>query len=255
MPEERLCVERKVPNSEKEKELLLIGTVHRDPDGVVKLRRLLARERPAAVAVEVSPYALSYRRRNGRRLRRRLMKRVKRLAEVLEVSWRRWGQIHAIQTQLRVPFEYRVAQKYCRDTGARLSCLDSSLWSKRWIHDQWQQLLKRENVAALLEQLPQDLGDEVQRGYQLAARLLRNREQFLLSVFARAWSNDSSWQQRETKMAGLLQQFYARMRKGRLAYVGGWQHLLGPNAGGTLYERIEHLQPRRVLLEAGTDRE
>ncbi len=235
----------------RSKELILIGTVHRDPGGVVKLRRLLARERPAAVAVEVSPYALSYRLRNGRLLRRRLMQRVKRLAEDLDVSWRRWGQIRAIQAQLQVPFEYRTAQKYCRDTGATLACIDSSRWSKRWIHDQWQQLLKRENLRSLLQQLPEDLGDEVGRGYQLAARLLGDGGQFLVSTVARAWSVDSLWQQREREMALVLEQFYGGMQKGRLAYVGGWQHLLGPNAGGTLFERLGHLQPRRVLLHNG----
>jgi hypothetical protein len=181
------------------------------------------------------------------------MRTVKSLAKALEVPRRCWGQIEAIRAQFQAPFEYRGAQKYCRDTGATLSCIDSSLWSKRWIHDQWQHLLKRENVAAILEQIPENLGEEVERGYQLAARLLSDRGQILISAFARAWSGDSLWRQREAEMALVLRQLFGRLRQGRLAYVGGWQHLLGPNAGGTLYERLEHLQPRRVLLGQETD--
>lgn len=233
------------------KELLLIGTVHRDPEGLTKLSRLLAEEHPVAVAVEVSPYGLFYRHKNGRRLHRQLMRRLKRLANELRVCWRRWGQIDAIQTQLRAPFEYRTAQNYCRDTGAMLFCIDSSDWSKRWIHDQWRHLLSRENLRELLKQLPEDLRDEVGRDYKMATLLLEPGDRSLISGFARRWADDTSWQQREAGLAQELERLYLKVQKGRLAYAGGWQHLLGPHAGGTLYERLEHLQPRRVLLNNG----
>ena len=189
------------------KELLLIGTVHRDPDGAAKLRKLLAEKRPAAVAIEVSPYGLSYRRRNGSRLLRRLMKTVKRLAEDLQVSWQRWGH---------------------------------------WCH-----LLSRENLEIILAEPPQDQKQEVSRAYKMAALLLRSREEPFVPAFAQTWSTDLHWQQRENDLARALEGFYTTVEKGRLAYVGGWQHLLGPNAGGTLYECLEHLQPRRVLLDEG----
>ena len=241
-------MEGKVINQGKQRELVLIGTVHGDPDGAVRLRRLLAGENPAVVAVEVSPYGLFYRRRNGRRLRRQLMRKVRRLAEVMQVSWWGWGQIHAIRAQLAVPFEYRSALAYCRETGASLSCLDSSHWSKPWISTQWQKLLSRDNLKSLLEQLPENLGQEVQKGYALGASLLSDGGQFLVPAFARAWSADPRWQQRESELAWKLQRIYNRFPSGRLAYVGGWQHLLGPNAGGTVYERVGHLQPRRILL-------
>jgi hypothetical protein len=235
----------------QEKELLLIGTVHRDPDGAAKLRKLLAEKRPVAVAIEVSPYGLFYRRRNGRRLLRRLMKTVKRLAEDLQVSWQSWGQIHAIRAQIQLPFEYRTALSYCRDTGAALSCIDSSTWSKRWIDDHWCHLLSRENLEILLAECPQDQKQEVGRGYRMAALLLRSREEPFISAVAQSWSADLHWQQRENDLAQTLEELYATVAKGRLVYVGGWQHMLGPNAGGTLYERLEHLQPRRVLLDGG----
>jgi len=235
----------------QDKELILIGTVHRDPEGSAKLSSLLSKECPAAVAVEVSPYGLFYRRKNGRRLHRQLMRRVKRLANELRVSWRRWGQIDAIQTQLRAPFEYRTAQNYCRDHGAMLFCIDSSHWSKRWIHDQWQHLLSSKNLKALLKQLPEDLRDEVGRDYKMATLLLGPGDRSLVSAFVRTWTEDPSWQQREAELAQELERLYLGVQKGRLAYAGGWQHLLGPHAGGTLYERLEHLQPRRVLLDEG----
>ena len=241
-------MEGRVAKTGNDKELILIGTVHRDPDGAARLRRLLAREGPAAVAVEVSPYGLYYRIRNGRRLRRRLMRKVRRAAEAMKVSWCEWGQIHAIRAQLAVPFEYRSGLTYCRERGAALSCLDSSHWSKTWIDTQWQQLLSPDNLISLLQQIPENLRQEVRKGYQLAASLLNAEEQFPVSAFVRSWSADPRWQQREAELTRGLQRLYRQLPRGRLTYVGGWQHLLGPNAGGTLYERLAHLKPRRILL-------
>jgi hypothetical protein len=230
------------------KELLLIGTVHRDPEGALKLRRILTKERPIAVAVEVSPYALLYRRRNGRRLRRRLIREVSRCAQTLGVSWRCWGQIRAIKAQLLEPYEYREALRYCRDTGAALSCLDFSKWSKRIIHNQWQELLSRDNLVALLEQTPKNIADEVQRSYRLALRLLSHQGQDLVRVFTESWITDPNWERREAELTSGLQRLYGRLQEGRLAYVGGWHHLLRPSGIGTLFERLEHLRPRRLLL-------
>ena len=238
----------------QDKELILIGTVHRDPRGAEKLRKILTKARPMTVAVEVSPYGIFYRRRNGRRLLRRLMRTVKPLSEDLQVFWQGWGQIHAIRTQIQLPFEYRISLNYCRDTGATLSCVDSSTWSKRWIDSHWDHLLSRENLEALLAESPKDQKQEVSRDYKMAALLLRSQEEPLVPVFAKTWSANLHWQQREADLARLLEGLYDRVDTGRLAYVGGWQHLLGPNAGGTLYERLVHLQPRRVLLDEGTDR-
>ena len=235
-----------------DKELLLIGTVHRDPDGAAKLRKLLVEERPVALAVEVSPYGLFYRKKNCRPLLRRLMRRVRRLAHDLKVTWRDWGQIEAMRLQLQIPFEYRMAQRYCRDTGATISCIDSSLWSKSWINNHWQQLLSSENLKRLLENSPANLAEEVVREYKVAALLFNSLEGSLAAAYIQPWSIDHRWQKREMGLAKMVEKTYTRVRGGRVAYVGGWEHLLGPRAGGTLYERIEHLQPRRVLLNDGT---
>ena len=237
-----------VINRGKDKELLLIGTVHRDPEGAARLRRLLAREGPVVVAVEVSPFGLYYRHRFGRLLRRRLRRRLRRATAESGVSWDTWGQIQAVLAQLLVPFEYRAALQHSRDTGAALSCLDSSSWSKRWIHYHWQQLLSDENVAALLEQSPLNFSEEIRNRYQLAARLLDDRGGVAASAFVGALIGDSDWQEREAELADKLQRMHGGLRKGRLVYVGGWEHLLNTSSAGTLYDRLKHLQPRRALL-------
>jgi len=174
------------------------------------------------------------------------------LARKLDVSWRDWGQINAIEIQLAVPFEYRMAQNYCRDTGAAIACIDSSLWSKGWIDEQWQRLLSSENLKVLLKCSPETLTEEVEREYRVAAHLLKEQEQSQASAYTQAWSGDPLWQQREMELAQALEETYARVQEGRVAYVGGWQHLLRPSTGDTLYAQVEHLQPRRILLNDGT---
>jgi hypothetical protein len=233
------------------KELVLVGTNHRDPDGTTKLVRLLTRESPSIVAVEVSPYGLYYRHRNGRSLERRFKGAVGHLSERLGVSWRRWGQLLAIHSQLKMPFEYRSALRYCRDTGGSLVCLDESSWSKRWIHEHWQQLLSRENVAVLLRQEPENLLQGVKGDYSLAERLVHCEKPELVSAFVREWLVDQDWEKREARLATKLVRLYGQLGEGRLVYVGGWQHLLSPTGVDTLYDRVRHLKPRRLLLHDG----
>jgi len=235
-----------------QRELILVGTVHRDPEGFGKLAGLLARERPTAVAVEVSPYGLLFRCREGRRLRRRLERRLRRWAKARGDAWQSWGQLLAIDRQLALPFEYRAALRYCRDTGVPLSPIDLSSWSREAIQNQWPQMVSPENLSLLSAEPPEPLHLVVQRDYEMAARFLRERAQPLVPAFLRFRTGDPAWEEREAVLAARVAKLFGEMQVGRLVYVGGWQHLVGSRGCGTLYERLEHLTPRRVLLGGGT---
>jgi hypothetical protein len=226
------------------KELVLVGTVHRDPDGFKKLAGVLARERPAGVAVELSPYGLRFRCREGRRLRLRL----RRWAKARGCPWQRWGQLHAIDLQLALPFEYRAALRYCRDTGALLSLIDLSSWSQEVIQTQWPQMLSPENLSLISAQPPEALRPVVRRDYEMAARLLSQPAQSPGPAFLGSSAEDPAWKERESVLAGRVADLFGAVQIGRLVYVGGWQHLVGSKGCGTLCERLEHLRPRRVLL-------
>lgn len=232
----------------RERELILIGTVHGDPDGMVPLLRLLRHESPAHVAVEVSPYGLSFRQRNGRRLLRRLARRLRRVVSASGSPVKRWGQVQAISAQIRFPFEYRASLRYCRDAGAILSCLDLSSLSKHLIQGGWEELIDRKNIENLCQENPESLQERTTRAYALAARLLKEKEEARLFVSIRGWQKDVAWQRREALLATGLERRWTAMETGSLAYVGGWQHLLCAAESGTLFERLAYLQPRRLLL-------
>jgi hypothetical protein len=230
------------------KELILVGTVHRDPDGFKKLIGVLARERPRTVGVEASPYGLLFRCREGRRLRRRLGRRLRRWAKARGCAWQSWGQLLAIDLQLALPFEYRAALRYCRDTGAPLSLIDLSSWSREAIQTQWHQMVSPENLGLISAEPPEALRLVVQRDYEMAARLLEEEAQSLVAAFLGSSTEEASWKEREAVLAGKVAELFGGMRVGRLVYVGGWQHLLGCGGCETLYQQLEHLRPRRVLL-------
>jgi hypothetical protein len=238
------------------KELLLIGTVHGDPDGMLRLLGLLKKEEPGLVAVEVSPYGLSYRQRRGRRLERVLRRRLRRVAKRHGLLWEQWGQFQAVVAQLSFPFEYRASLRFCRDSGAVLSCLDLSAMSRELIQTSWDELVSSRNIKALLHEPPEPPHASVKKAYAMASKLLRERQESYLSAFFREWQTDPGWKIREAALAEGIGKRYKTLKSGQLAYVGGWQHLLYPTDTGTLCDRLSHLHPRRILLAdpfAGSD--
>lgn len=229
------------------KELLLIGTVHGDPDGAVRLREILRRENPAVILVEVSPYGLAYRKRNMRRLRLLLRRRLDRISNVHGVSWNAWGQVQLLFTRIQMPYEYGSSFRFCRDNHADLRCIDVSSESKRHIEEQWQEMFGMQNLQALMREPAENSRLSVRKAYALAARLIGEHERSCLNPYFRQWMDDPLWQKREAHLAGEIERRFDRMDAGRLAYVGGWQHLLFPTDAGTICDRVAHLQPRRVL--------
>jgi len=232
----------------EERELILIGTVHRDPDGMVLLLRLLRYENPVQITVEVSPYGLFFRQRWGRRLLRLLARRCRRIVCASDSPLRRWGQVQAISAQIGFPFEYRASIRYCRDTGAWLSCLDISSHSMQLIQGGWEDLTSARNLRILCQQNPKNLKASTARTYALASRLMREKEEARSFASSRGWQTDVDWQKREAFLAAGLERRWTAMEKGRLAYIGGWQHLLCATESGTLCERLAYLHPRRILL-------
>lgn len=230
------------------KDLVLVGTVHGDPDGPARLRQILRKEAPSVIGVEISPYGLSFRQRNGRRLRRILRRRAGRIAAAQGIPWQGWGQIQAVFAQLSMPFEYKASLCFCRESGGALFCLDVSSLSRHLIGEQWGELLSRENIRSLAGEPAEDLRESVKKVYALASRLLSEQGKDQGSPFEKDLARDPEWQAREAALARRLTERFSIMECGRMAYVGGWQHLLKTTRAGTLYDRIGYLHPRRVLL-------
>jgi len=230
------------------RELLLIGAVHGDPEGGIRLRNLLRAENPSIILVEVSPYGLAYRQRNGRRLRRMLSRRTGRIFKAGAASLKGTGAVRPLFRQILMPFEYSSSLRFSRESGARIHCIDLSSESRLLIAEQWNDMLTIENLTSLLKTEQEDSGASARRSYALASRLLAEKERSCLNPYVRGWLEDPAWQKREVHLAEQVRFHFERMKAGRLAYVGGWQHLLCPTDAGTLCDRLSPLKPRKILL-------
>ena len=85
--------------------LILIGTVHGDPQGQARAGKLLHHLRPDLVTVEISPFSLGYRLKHGGRWQRQLAAA---LAE-LPAGAERHLAIQRLAAQVALPFEVRAA--------------------------------------------------------------------------------------------------------------------------------------------------
>ena len=80
--------------------LVMVGTVHRDPKGFGKLLRILEREAPDFITVEISPYALEFREKQASHFRAILRENLtenpagrRRIIPPLLVSWGNPGDL------------------------------------------------------------------------------------------------------------------------------------------------------------------
>lgn len=231
------------------KGLLLVGTVHTDPSGAPRLRGILENEKPSAVALELSPYGLYRRIRQGRAMKALLTRRMRRLERLLGKRLRKTPPFEEIYEKIRPPFEYRAALRYCTAAGAPLYLLDSSELSRSIIEGHWQELISYENLRrlSLIEESPYPYTSQ----YGLAKRLMRETDPVVIDPFVSHYASEPDFAAREACLAESLIRIYESTPEGTVAYVGGWEHLLHPTSFNTVCDRVAHLNPARILICGG----
>lgn len=200
--------------------LILVGVTHRDPRGYARLLRLLRRERPDRVSVEVSRASVEYRRGPGRAKRRLLAGTPGREARELRAA-------------LRMPFEVRAARAYARETGVPVALLDPSRFAREKIAelDAWaSEVIARGGDAPGAA----DLAPRAATRAAGAAPLLR----------------DPELDERDAIAARRLRRWAEANPYATILHVGGHEHLVDDERGRSLYARLRDLAPRRILLGA-----
>jgi len=208
--------------------LVLIGTVHLDPDGERLLLDLLFELRPECVTVDVSEYALEFRRAAGRA-------HLDRLGHFRRQDGSLPPALEAVAAQLAVPFEYRAAERYAGRSGARLAAVGDSLESQRLLGYLDRELMTTDNLVALAARDEPPLAELVAREWKRAQRhkldgppLTDNQEHRL--------------GRQNTRTARRVRD---RARVEPTAHVCGWEHLRG------LVDELADLAPAARLLRDG----
>jgi len=226
--------------------LILVGTVHADPKGFARTLCLLQSLKPELVFVELSPFGKTYRIDNQSLLQRSFNRNVKHAARKCGLALKHaltHPEIKAVRRQLTLPFEYRAACRYGRDSGTDWILVDSSPFSRKMIST-WVEMITRENLASLLS-LPRDNRLDIAVVYDHAARImLKESTPVIRASEMENPETRSHWKQREHRMAGTISRALHTRRPTRAVYLGGWEHLtLGL-----------HFTSLRKLLAVGLDR-
>jgi hypothetical protein len=236
--------------------LTLIGTVHRDREGTVKLRRLLAQLRPLEITLEMSPLALRYRRIHGQSKLLRLERILDRLAAELgreRSHLRNHPAIEDIRSLLALPFEYQAASEYAEEAGIPLSLIDLSEISAIKLKKVESDLITYPNIRVLVN-LPETGGPPAAESSRIArALVLRDPGKAVRRDFLKKRRGVEGIGTRDWHMAQEIRHRLVARPERHLVHIGGWVHLVEDDLGETLYSRLLDLAPRRILLEEEAD--
>ncbi len=220
--------------------LILLGTVHGDPRGYERAEKLLQQLKPDLVTVEVSRFSLRYRQRQGGRWQHLLQQALEELpAAAGHLAIRR------LMAQVSLPFEVRVAREYSRLAGAPWRPLDLGEPSRRHLPRYARELLSPENLKALLATEDAPLEDYVAGEYR-RARLACRRPLWRLS------GENPETRRRERLLARRLRHHLARY--GRVAHLGGWEHLVPWRDGTGMWQDLADLKPLRLFLDEADEK-
>jgi hypothetical protein len=221
--------------------LLLIGVVHGDPQGYERAMKLLRRFQPELVTVEVSRFSLRYRQRQEGCWQRLLQQAL----EDLPAAAAEHLAIRRLMAQVSLPFEVRAARDYSRQYATPWRPLDLGAPSRRHLPRYARELLSPENLKALLATEDAPLEDCVAREYY-QARLAGERPRW------RPLGSSPETRLRERLQARRLRQHLARY--GRVAHLGGWEHLVSWQDGTGMWEDLANLKPWRLLLDEADEK-
>jgi len=223
-------------------DLLMLGTIHRDPQGPERLHEALACLPWGLVSVEVSAYALSFRRRQGPALLAELERNLPdaaRLSGLEPDQARDHPGLAWLRAYLAPPFEWLVCgQEAARRRAPCVAC-DFSGLSRRLLADAGQ-LVSAANMAFLLGS-PSASNAVLERCR--AADLLAGRG---------GWPWPPPLDQ--TREAGLALRLGRLLAAGRrrglmpLVHVGGWRHLLAKQDPPSLADHLGVPPRRRILI-------
>jgi hypothetical protein len=216
--------------------LILLGTVHGDPQGYERALKLLRRWQPDLVTVEVSRFSLRYRQRQGARWRRLLDLAL----ETLPPEARSHLAIQRLAAQVSLPFEVRAARDYARQSGTPWRPLDLGGLSRQNLPRYAKELLAPENLRTLLDSEDGSLEDYVAAEFR-RARLAGER-----SLWRPGWPSPET-RRRERFLARRLRRCLERY--GRVVHLGGWEHLVPWQEGAGLWQELADLEPRRFFLD------
>lgn len=235
--------------------LTLVGTIHRDPNGLGRLTETLERESPDMITLEMSEYGVAFRERTGPRLKGKLFEILQGLHE--KSTQQQKGKLHgfknpfevgAIQATLQtleLPFEFKAVKAYCEQARISFRCIDVSEYSRDKLKRLGDEMITEDNVRKILILDPMDPHEELRKQQTLARRLIsQDADHRFIEAFLNGKMGDGMVP-RDRYMSLRIKELLKN--QGKTLHVGGWEHLLDDPGGKTLYGLLKGLRPQRIL--------
>ncbi len=217
--------------------LTFVGTSHIDPDGYEALLGRLSDIRPDVVLLEVSWFSVLFRRTVARLLLKMLHGNIRALGITAS------HEINNIILYLEMPYEYRAARNYRERTGARVHCIDIPHFSFLRLARAYRVVTKKNLL--LLAALP---GDRARQEKQLAKKIFSSKERHLADMILSRVSKDRLAVLREQKLVKKVSRFLRKYDGRRVAYVGGWEHMIEDPQKRTLYSMLGGAGAREIVF-------
>lgn len=206
--------------------LLLIGSVHSDPDGFRRSIGWLRFFKPDLVLVELSPFGLLFRKAHERCFQQTLLSNLEEAAETCDIPFKqalKHPEIMSARRQISLPFEYRAASEYALHSRATVRLVDDSSFSRKWIAT-WPEMISIENLVSLLSLPLRERS--VQRAYRSAALRIRSEAISELDMLMeRGKWTEERWRKRERFMADQIRKTLHERVFQKAVFLGGWWHL------------------------------
>lgn len=207
-----------------ETEFYMIGLIHGDKEGGNILKRLLSSIRPDVITLEFTNFGLSFRKRNYRMLRKRLVNLLKRNFRGFDRE-----MVERIIGFLRPPFEYAVSKRYAEENGIPLYLVDMDFFS----------FMKLRYVSELFD--PENLTNLISRGGSSSVEEKRAAIMYFeknIKLFAYT----PEMRVRDQFARRLIGKIMERHRARKLVHICGWQHLADQ------YGFFSDLNPKKIFI-------
>lgn len=235
------------------RQLSVIGTIHRDPQGEATLVSLLEVLQPSMICVEVAPAAIEYRRLRTRPLLFRLDRILSRLAKEEDRSLAELAElpvIRDIHQLLAVPYEYRAACRYAAPLGIPVEMIDLDQVSLMKLRRVDPGLINYRNIRTLVRLDPPTTAPQAEGDYSTARNLLANTaSERLREAFLTNKRGEEGIGPRDAFMEEKIRRLLRTRSPRHLVHIGGWVHLIDDPRGETLWSRLADLQPSRYLAD------
>jgi hypothetical protein len=196
---------------------------------------------PDLITLEMSPFSLRFRLREGKKFRKRILAGIEKFEQTGLTG------LSGIMRMLDIPFEYRACAGYAEEKNIEMKLIDLSKYSRPKLLELKKDLENAEILKSSLLFADSDRNDCLY-AFNNALHSLKNRAGFDHDTGDPAVREMF---ERDCAMAEKIIRFVMMRKYMRIAHAGGWEHLVCLRSGNNLGSLLDSYFPRIFLSGYG----